>query len=128
MIITLELYSFSIRFVKICPRITKIITISDASRESTTNVLQRYGYRSFDHQSLIVFNTIDFFASIKRCSQIHSGDIVNFHSILEKVSQIRHYSDDGNTLRTEQSNQFPISTIMARILSAQVSDIIRIWI
>jgi hypothetical protein len=119
-IIKLELDYSSIRFVKICPRIITIITISDVYRPSTTNIPKRYDYRSCDDQLSIFFNTIYFFVLIKRGPQIHSGDFVGFHSIFERLSQVRHYSVGANAMRTEQSNQFPISTIMARILWAQV--------
>jgi hypothetical protein len=93
---------------------------SEACGEPTTNGQKRYRYRSFDDQLLIVFTTIDFFVPIERWSQIYSGDFVGFDSIFEMVSQIRHYSVDANPCEQNKSSQFPISTIMAQILLAQV--------
>jgi hypothetical protein len=67
LIIKSEWYHVSIRFIKICPRITKIITVSDARAEPTGNVRKRYDYRSFDVQLLIVFNLMDFLYELKWC-------------------------------------------------------------
>jgi hypothetical protein len=79
-IIEIEPYHRSIRFIKVCPRITKTITGSDACAERPANGRERYNYRSSDDQLLIVSNTIDFLCRSRsgRTSTAYSVRVKSF--------------------------------------------------